>query len=159
MWFQRSRKEWIRSGERNTKFYHAATTARKYRNKCETLKNEKGEWTTDHTSLEEMIHNYFQALFTSETPNNPNSNTPNGFPTIKDFTREEIKQPVFDMDPFKSPDNDEFHAGFYQKTWETVGHSVCDHVLQFLSTGILPEGTNETLLALIPKVPHPDSIS
>ena len=84
MWFQRSSEEWIRSGERNTKFYHAATRVRKYRNKYETLKNEKGEWITDHTNLEVMIQNYFQALFATKTPNNPSSNILNGFPSIKD---------------------------------------------------------------------------
>ncbi|XP_019160483.1 PREDICTED: uncharacterized protein LOC109157057 [Ipomoea nil] len=32
LWFQRSREEWIVSGDRNTKFYHAATMVRRARN-------------------------------------------------------------------------------------------------------------------------------
>ena len=126
MWFQRSREGSIRTGERNTKFYHAATTARKYRKNVKPLRMRKVSG--------QIIDSNFQALFMSKTPNNSNSNTLNGFPTIKeehltmlqrDFTREEIKQVVFDMDPFKSPGNDGFHSGFYQKTWETVRGPVC----------------------------------
>ena len=46
-----------------------------------------------------------------------------------------------------------------KKTWNIVGPSMCDLVLQFLDTGVLPNGLNETILTLIPKVLHPENIS
>ncbi|XP_073272570.1 uncharacterized protein [Primulina huaijiensis] len=47
LWYQKSREDWIVSGDRNTKFYHASTTIRKSRNKIEALKADKGEWITE----------------------------------------------------------------------------------------------------------------
>ena len=62
------------------------------------------------------------------------------------------------MAPYKSPDNDGLHVGFFQETCELVGESLCNFTLEFLHIGCLPEGSNDTLLVLIPKVKHPDSI-
>ncbi|XP_019166604.1 PREDICTED: uncharacterized protein LOC109162338 [Ipomoea nil] len=42
MWFQRSREDWITSGDRNTAFYHAATTIRNSRNKVTRLLDDSG---------------------------------------------------------------------------------------------------------------------
>ena len=62
------------------------------------------------------------------------------------------------MAPFKVPGNDGFQAGFYQRTWETTGNSIYRFVMDFFESGRLPEA-NDTLIALIPKVKHPDVIS
>ena len=115
-----------------------------------------------------MRQNYFQALFKKEASSEPGSTIPNGFPGLRDdhrrmlmqsITRDEIRDALFDMNPFKSPGKDGFHVGFYQKTWDIVGPSMCDLVFQFLNTGVLPDGLNETILTLIPKVLHPENIS
>ncbi|XP_019176864.1 PREDICTED: uncharacterized protein LOC109172167 [Ipomoea nil] len=42
MWYQRSREEWIVSGDRNTRFYHTATMVKKTRNRIMSLKDEEG---------------------------------------------------------------------------------------------------------------------
>ncbi|XP_019160912.1 PREDICTED: uncharacterized protein LOC109157464 [Ipomoea nil] len=51
MWYQRSREELIVSGDRNTKFYHAATMVRKSRNRILSLKDDTGNWITDTEAL------------------------------------------------------------------------------------------------------------
>ena len=66
---------------------------------------------------------------------------------------------LFDKVPFKAPQKDGLHAGFYQKAWNIVGDSLCEFVLNFLEIGLLPERANDTLLVLIPKVKHPYMIS
>ncbi|XP_019177850.1 PREDICTED: uncharacterized protein LOC109173044 [Ipomoea nil] len=43
LWFQRSREEWITSGDRNTRFYHAATTVRRSTWIIKRLKDDTGE--------------------------------------------------------------------------------------------------------------------
>ena len=40
-----------------------------------------------------------------------------------------------------------------------MGDSLSEFVLNFLETSLLPEGENDTLLVLIPKVKHPNMIS
>ena len=168
MWFQRSREEWIRSGERNTKFYHAAIRIRQSMKKIDSLKNERGDWISEPEMFEEVIQNYFQALFKKEASSEPDSTILNVFPRLRDdhrimlmqsITRDEIRDALFNMNPFKSLGKDGFHAGFYQKTWDIVSPSMCDLVLKFLNTGVLPDGLSETILTLIPKVLHPENIS
>ena len=86
---------------------------------------------------------------------------PNGFPTLnknlsgvilKPFTKEDIKKSLFDMAPYKFPSNDRFHAGLFQKAWEVFGDSLDKYSLNLLQNGVLPEGSNDTLLVLILKV-------
>ena len=66
---------------------------------------------------------------------------------------------MLDMAPFKSPGNNGLHAALFQKPWDTVGNSLCEYALNFFSHGILPEGSKDTLLALIPKVNNLESPS
>lgn len=63
------------------------------------------------------------------------------------------------MAPYKAPGPDGFPVGFYQKTWITVGMSICGLVSDYLDSGIMPEGLNDTLVSLIPKNPHPESVT
>ena len=167
-WFQRSREEWIALGDRNTKYYHAATTIRKHKNTIKGLLNDQRIWTTDPVLIAEMIKRYFHGLFSREPSDiHPNS-IPNGFPNLHEehlrilqrpFTKEEVKRALFDMAPFKSPGNDGLHAGFFQKSWAIVGKSLCEYVLKFLDSGVHSKGSNDTLLVLILKVNNPESLT
>lgn len=75
------------------------------------------------------------------------------------FIIEEIKTVVFAMSPYKVVGPDGFHAGFYQRCWTTVGASVCNLVINFFQTGTLPQGVNEILIVLIPKISNPTLVS
>jgi hypothetical protein len=63
------------------------------------------------------------------------------------------------MKPNSSPGIDGFTAGFYQNHWDTMKDSICNAVLDFLNGGVMPMEMNRTILVLIPKVKHPQSIS
>ena len=148
-------------GDLNTKFYHASTVVKRGRNRIDALKDENGNWITNPSSLRSLIINYYNHLFSGLAPSNVTLAYKDCFPRISEnlfssihapFTAEEIKQSLFDMAPFKVVGPDGIHVGFYQKMWEYTGKTLCDFALQFLSTGVLPEGINNTLLALIPKI-------
>lgn len=62
------------------------------------------------------------------------------------------------MTDSKAPGSDGFHAGFYQRTWDSVGGSVTKFALNFFETGKLPEECNDILISLIPKVPCPEMV-
>lgn len=51
LWLQKSRIDWLRLGDRNTKFFHTIMLVRNRRNKVEALKNGEGDWITDSDKL------------------------------------------------------------------------------------------------------------
>ncbi|CAL1404879.1 unnamed protein product [Linum trigynum] len=77
----------------------------------------------------------------------------------KPVTREEVKQAVFSLGPHKSPGPDGFTGVFFRKYWSTVGEDLCKEVQSFFSTATLPQGWNDTHIALIPKIPSPEKAS
>lgn len=62
MWNQRSRAIWLKSGDRNTKFFHATATQRRKKNIIEGLKGPVGNWHEDQGEIEHMILDYFSEI-------------------------------------------------------------------------------------------------
>lgn len=63
------------------------------------------------------------------------------------------------MAPYKASRPNGFQVVFYQRFWHEVKDSICSFVKDFMRIGVLPEGENDTLIALIPKVQHPERLS
>ena len=76
----------------------------------------------------------------------------------KAFFEEEISDAVFQIGPLKAPGCDGFPAHFYQRNWAVLKPEIIAAVQEFFSTGIMPEGVNDTSIVLIPKVPHPKEL-
>ena len=74
-------------------------------------------------------------------------------------TDEEIRQGLWSLKPFKAPGVDGLHAGFFQYFWEDVKGPVCKEVRDVFESKVVPEYLNETLIALIPKCPNPESFN
>lgn len=73
-------------------------------------------------------------------------------------TSEELKEAMFSMGAFKAPGIDGLYAIFFQSQWDTVGASVCDFVKKvFVDPAVISE-VNQTLLVLIPKTEHPETL-
>ncbi|MCH81648.1 putative ribonuclease H protein, partial [Trifolium medium] len=93
--------------------------------------------------------------------------TPISYPALEEnimsdlaapHNNDEIKHAVFSMSPWKAPGPDGFPAGFYQKSWDIVGRSVCDFVRKVWTTPSEIGVVNKTDICLIPKVQHPESV-
>ncbi|KAK6146669.1 hypothetical protein DH2020_020538 [Rehmannia glutinosa] len=67
-WKQRSRADWLRGGDKNTKFFHRKATARRKKNWITKLKKGSGEWAEDEGSISREIQSYFQNIFSSSNP-------------------------------------------------------------------------------------------
>jgi hypothetical protein len=164
---QRSRVNWLKSGDRNTAYFHAFASQRKRINSISTLQREDGSWCDDVEEIKEEVQGFYKNLYTSE-----------GAPEMQglldlvnekvlqedkanmdaEFTEEEVKKALFQMHPSKAPGVDGFTAGFYQRHWELVGPELCAAVIGFLNGGDMPEEINDTAITLIPKVRNPQSI-
>lgn len=160
LWFQKAREEWIASGDHNTKFYPAATKSKKVRKGGHNILDGEGNPMMDETQIEKAIQDYFTGIFTKDIEVDISCVPKGKFPTLcendwntfnKEFSLEEIHFALFDMKPLKAPGSDGFHASFYQKAWQVVGQSVFKQADMFLKSGMMAEGMNDTLIALIPK--------
>ena len=107
--------------------------------------------------LDKMVEDFFKDLFKEEISHReiPNQEgqqflSENQVDMLtKPVSKEAFKKALFEMAPFKSLRVDGFHAGFYQRMWDIVGDTLCNFVQDFLKTGLLLQGANDTSLALI----------
>jgi hypothetical protein len=77
----------------------------------------------------------------------------------KPFDSDEVRMALFQMAPSNAPGVDGSTAGFFQRHWNLVQHSVVPAILDFLNGGELQVGPSDTSITLIPKVRNPQMIS
>ena len=68
MWKQRSRNCWLKSGDRNTSFFHEKASKRQQRNTITWLLDSNGNWQDEEDIMGHIFVEYFQELFTSSNP-------------------------------------------------------------------------------------------
>lgn len=168
MWHQRSRVNWLKMGDKNTRFFHLTTVHRRQRNQVAKLKDGNGVWQTEQDCIADIIKGHFQKLYSP--PQNRNveevislvepvvSNEMNHALT-RPISREEVKEAAFQMGPLKAPGSDGFPGLFYQKYWDVVGEDVFRAAKDFFEGGYLLKELNHTNVTLIPKVPNPETMS
>jgi hypothetical protein len=167
MWLQRARVDWLREGDRNTKFFHQRAAWRARRNRVHKLKQSSGIWVDDPESMKEMVMDYFQDLYRKDEQINPLeiSNLFNGSVSedtnqtlCQPFAEEEIGTALFQIGPLKAPGPDGFPARFFQRNWAVLKEDVIKAVQSFFEAGEMPEGVNDTVIVLIPKVQSPETL-
>ncbi|XP_017628994.1 uncharacterized protein LOC108471970 [Gossypium arboreum] len=66
LWFQKSRTAWLENDDRNTKYFHGRTMARRRANKVEGLKIDEGRWCFDDEVLKQHAVEFFPKIFTKQ---------------------------------------------------------------------------------------------
>ncbi|KAF7801766.1 ribonuclease H [Senna tora] len=87
LWFQKARCQWIRDGDRNTRYYHTKAINRRKRNKIIMLKNERGDWTEDLDEIKAIILDFYKRLFKEDQQTRDLSNINFCWPSVESFTR------------------------------------------------------------------------
>ena len=165
-WKQRAHSTWLAKGDRNTKIFHAQAAERKKRNTLKKLKVEGcGEVVGNH--LKTFITNQYQELFMSTTGTHveevlecvPTRVTQQMNENLGvAFTQEEVWEALKEMGELKAPGADGMPVLFYKKFWSMVGEKVKEEVLAVLNGEDMPEGWNETVIVLIPKISSPEKL-
>lgn len=160
-WRQRAKTEWLRSGDQNTKSYHACANSRRKSNTIYAITDTEDRLCSSKDEVQLTFVNYFVGLFTSE---NAGSMVPCLEPIscrvtedmnrslLQPFTTEEVRAALFQMAPLKASGPDGFPAEFYQKNWSLMGTNICKAIIGSLNYGIMPDFLNLTNIVLIPKV-------
>eukprot|EP00253_Pinus_taeda_P026347 PITA_26347 len=61
-WRQKSRVQWLKEGERNTRFFHRSTIANRTHNRISSILNEDGELQTTHKNIEAVMVQHFRGI-------------------------------------------------------------------------------------------------
>ena len=153
---QRSKKGWVKYGDRNTRFFHQAVLKRRKRNTICSIKDENDVTHFKPSLIANAFVNYFRFIFSSTNINVGRPFLGTHLPeNSEDLTysipdKNEILQILKDMKLNASPGPDGFNVEFYLATWEWIGE-VTQLVVNFYRTGILPPHISDTNIALIPK--------
>ncbi|XP_057957183.1 uncharacterized protein LOC131150472 [Malania oleifera] len=75
------------------------------------------------------------------------------------FMTQEIRDALFSIEDGKSLGPYGYSAGFFKKAWSIVGMDVTNAVKEFFNSGRLLKQFNHTIIALVRKVSHANSVS
>jgi hypothetical protein len=138
---QRSRVQWLREGDRNTAYFHAQASHWKRINRIAGLRRQDGSVCDSEVEDKLEVQAFYQTLYTSQGYNDM-SELLNLVPTRvtsemnslldKPFEAEEVRAALFQMAPSKAPGVDGFTAGFFQRHWDILHHTIVPAVLDFL---------------------------
>jgi hypothetical protein len=101
------------------------------------LKNEQGQWVEDVEKAQDMANDFYKKIFSNDQISREWRQTYVTYPVLESdllskldspINNDEVKKVVFSMYPWKAPGPDGFSVGFYQKSWDIVGGSVCNFV-------------------------------
>jgi hypothetical protein len=111
-WRQRSRVNWLKSGDRNTLYFHRKATWRAKKNKIQKLADANGNEITDENQMHCLATEYFKGLYTADDTVQPSLITDllqeKVTPRINEelcapFTDDEISFALFQIGPTKAP--------------------------------------------------------
>ncbi|KAJ0096620.1 hypothetical protein Patl1_27306 [Pistacia atlantica] len=134
-WKQRAKQQWLKDGDRNTKFFHLCANQRRKSNVIKQISNDDGRLANKPEEVSNLFQVFFQALFSSLMPER-----------LEDCNR-----------VVKSVITPEMNSDL--KHWQTIGPSVCTVVREAFCSGSWPQDFNATHIALIPKVKTPSKVS
>lgn len=161
LWQQRSRVDWLKSGDPNTRYFHSRATQRNRRNFISKLVLEDGTRVEDKQEIVKVMVDYFKTCFTSTNSTSFDSildgidtkvTTAMNAELTKCFTAVEVEQALKQMKPMTTPGLDGIPPLFYKSYWSTVGPEVIDATLSILISGTMPPLLNHTFISLIPKL-------
>ena len=169
-WAMKSRVLWLVEGDRNTSFYHTAALVHRRRNLILCMKDRMGNWINGEREISEFIRDGFTDLFTTGLTTSYLAEwSPPCWSTFlseaeislvdRPITDEEIKASLWALKPFKVPSPDGLHAGFFQRFWLLVRELVKNKIKHIFIERAVPEYLNKTLIILIPKNRHSETLN
>ncbi|XP_050237967.1 uncharacterized protein LOC126687449 [Mercurialis annua] len=167
-WAQKARQDWLRSGDQNTKFFHAKTKQRQRRNAITGISDSSDRWRTTPGEISTTICAYFKEIFSSSNPTGIDrvfADFPNKVTTAMNdqltsqVTAQEVCEAVYSINPSKAPGSDGFTGFFFHHYWRIIGPDISDSIIEFFNGARMLRSLNHTLIALIPKDKAPRKVT
>lgn len=116
-WRQRSKEVWARRGDRNTHYFHRQASAKRRKNAILGLYDRNDIWQDTFKDVESICRGFFNDLCSSSSPSDsaiekvtrlvqPRLSSATRDSLDRSFSRVEIREALFQMQPNKSPGPD-----------------------------------------------------
>ncbi|KAK3227785.1 hypothetical protein Dsin_007647 [Dipteronia sinensis] len=148
MWHQKSRINWLKEGDRNTKFFHCM--ANNGRRKVNALGDMSfgGVVCSDSVSIRRCVFSFFQNHFKKEEEESLALET--------EFSSEEVWIALSSCDGNKAPGPKGLNMNFIKANWGVIQHDFMNFINEFYRDGSIVKEVNQSFIALIPKVGKPN---
>jgi len=125
LWRQKSRVQWLKEGERNTKFFHRSVMQRRHSNRITHLTSDTGEHLYAHEDIATTLTDYYRNLLTEPSPNRSEAiakitqhvpflvTQEQNAALLRPITIEEVDQALRDTPKSKAPGPDGFTSDFF----------------------------------------------
>ncbi|KAF2302890.1 hypothetical protein GH714_010306 [Hevea brasiliensis] len=159
LWRPKSRVQWVKEGDKNTKFFHLAASNRRRKNFIGCIKTSSG-MVTDVNGIRAEAVNDFTALFSESDYSRPSllignitSLPPSSAELLEaPFSYEEIQAAVWYCGNGKAPGPDGFNFSFFKASWDFIWPDIMRMVDEFFRTSCLSKGNNSSFVTLAPKI-------
>ncbi|GLT47337.1 hypothetical protein SLA2020_210420 [Shorea laevis] len=165
IWRQKSRSNWVKLGDANTRFFHKVANGRKAQNNIMGLMCD-GSWVEELGLVKKEIAKYFSKVFQGDSWNRPK---PVGI-CLKQisegrkewlerpFSTEEIEEGLRSCEGTKAPGPDGYNFNFIKFAWSTLKEDFVNFFNEFYQNGKLVRGIKSSFLTLIPKKLNPTEL-
>ncbi|XP_059310624.1 uncharacterized protein LOC132061973 [Lycium ferocissimum] len=166
---QKSRIQWLKVGDSNSKYFYASMKNRHSHNNIRQLMDAAGVMLFDEVGIKNNILRFYKALLGSST-----SPLPAIYPQIisngrlltrkhqveliKPITKAEVYDALQSIDDGKAPGCDRLNSCFFKKAWPIIGGEITEAILHFFRSFSMAHAINCTSVTLIPKVQNPASV-
>jgi len=159
LWTQKSRIQWLKEGEKNTRFFHRSALDYRSANRILEMRNREWEPVKNHNDTSALLREHFQAIAQEPQSNReeaikellkavPKSiNSDQNWALCREITMEEVEEAVRSMPNDKSPRPDGFTINFYKACWHIVKQEVRDVVEDSKCSGSILKSINSTFVA------------
>jgi len=166
--YQLAKCNYVTKSDRCTKFFHSIVKRKKSRGYVAAISKVDGTATmsTEEVALEFI--RYFEGLLGTHSRVEHVDrevlqcgeviSSQQAAILLKEVTSEEIKEALFSIGNDKAPGPDGYSALFFKRAWDIIGVQMCDAVKEFFFSGSLLKQMNHTLIALVPKASHANSV-
>ncbi|XP_071933856.1 uncharacterized protein [Coffea arabica] len=167
-WRQKARVTWLRSGDRNSKYFHAVVKQRRVQGMIHRVKRTNGVWVEDNDGIATEAIEYFSNLFAGDTSSNldgllgliPSLIMGEDNMILEEVpTLEEVRRVVFAMDGESAAGPDGFTGKFFTFVWDIIAQDVHKAIVSFFCDAEFPRFITSTSIVLIPKDPNPQDFS
>ncbi|KAF8390326.1 hypothetical protein HHK36_024851 [Tetracentron sinense] len=157
-WKQKSRIQWLKEGDRNTKFFHCMAKFHRKSNLISSLIVD-GERKSDPKAIEDSVIEFYKDLYSEKVSWRPKVD---GLPfdsvsqaqseeLERPFQEEEVLSAIQSLATNKAPGSDGFSIEFYEVCWDIVGGDLLAVLRELHVSGSFDRAINNTFVTLIPK--------